>query len=65
MKNETCLSFLTRGGDLNGVFGDILPTLFLVGPSSNFNSNFHGSYQASGAEFGFFNFLDKALRPEL
>ena len=56
---------LTRGGGLNGVFGDVLPTLFLTGAQANSNENSYGSKKASGSDFGFFNFFDKALRPEL
>ena len=30
-KTENYDTILTRGGGLNGVFGDVLPTLFLTG----------------------------------
>ena len=58
-------SSLTRGGAINGVLGDILPMLFLEHASTDFNENSHGSNQASDVEFGYFNFFDKALRPDL
>ena len=57
--------FLTRGGAINGVLGDILPMLFLEHASTDFNENSHGSNQASSVEFGYFNFFDKALHPDL
>ena len=56
---------LTRGGAINGVLGDILPILFLEHASTDFNENSHGSNQTSDVEFGYFNFFDKALRPDL
>ena len=64
-KTENYDTILTRGGGLNGVFGDVLPTLFLPGAYANSNENSYGSEKASGADFGFFNFLDKVLRPDL
>ena len=39
----TITSVLTRGGALNGVFGDILPTFFLIGALTNFNKISHGN----------------------
>ena len=56
---------LTRGGAINGVLGDTLPMLFLEHASTDFNENSHGSNQASSVEFGYFNFFDKALHPDL